>query len=225
MTPEPSPDTLERFRALAGPDVEVPAALLEADEAAAAHDLAEADLDSNLTMPALSGDEREDHAAPASAAGAGAGARVAWDWNGDARWWQDGFCGTAATDASWCPTNVGWADGGSRFAHYYEAVCLAASHDQSAAFTVKKWNGATWETQLAATLAPRHWQRWVAETAGEYTSRCESIASGGDARVHYVWKARWATPFSFTRRGDYPRSVEYAHDWSDDLQGVTNNGS
>jgi hypothetical protein len=225
----------ERFAALAGPAVPVPAALAGPAGPAAVASTGPTTFDVALDPAALpgppadaeaAGASRPDEATPAGKRPAPGDAVIApaWDWDADAEWWQSSSCTMNSVDHAWCPTNVAWADAGAVWGMYYETSCLAASFDQSASHTLARWDGSSWVPLASTTLSPRHWQTWIMETTDWYTSRCESIGAGGDARVHFAHRVRWATP-SVNALGDHPFDREYHADLTDDIQGVTHDAS
>jgi hypothetical protein len=177
---------VDQFKRLAGSNTPVPPAL----SAAMA-----------VSVPAKPGGpvSAPPPAAPSSASSAAVVTRslvelAAIDWNADAAWWTQNFCSTAGVDNVWCPTNLPWADGGTNYATYYEADCLAASQNQSARFTTKYWNGSGWTTNAVSTVAPRTWMRWTANASNYYTARCESINTGGDSRIDFSQRSTWGAP-------------------------------
>jgi hypothetical protein len=217
----------ERFLQLAGPGASVPSALLTASVRSAQRAASEPLVQPALVPPPEAKELMDGALAPVLAPYGHEGSRLRsqgvmplWDWTADAQWWQSNFCALTSVDHAWCPTNVAWADAGSVWAMYYETSCLAASFDQSATHNLRQWNGSQWVLLASTTLAPRYWQKWWMETSSWYTSRCETINSGGDPRVHFAHRVRWATP-STTALADHPFDREYGSDLSDDIQGVT----
>jgi hypothetical protein len=221
----------ERFAALAGPAVPVPTALAEPAGPApmALGGTGALDTVAPPEPPAdgeAAGESRSGDAMPAGKSPAPGDTVIApaWDWNADAEWWQSSFCTMNSVDHAWCPTNVTWADAGSVWGMYYETSCLAASFDQSASHTLERWDGSSWVLLASTTLSPRYWQKWIAETSDWYTSRCESIDTGGDSRVHFAHRVRWATP-PVTTLADHPFDREYHDDLTDDIQGVSHDAN
>jgi hypothetical protein len=209
---------VERFKQLAGPDAPVPDALAQAAAQSTQHALGKP---ASMVpwAPPPPPPERKSELGPS-----GSTVTSLIDWNADALWFQQNFCTWSTVDSVWCPTNVGWADGGSVYAMFYESTCFAASQNQSATYTTKYWNGSAWVTHAVNTVPPRTWYRWTFETLNWYSARCESINTGGDSRVDFSHRFRWGTP-GISGLGDHPSDRTYSGGYSNDTQGVTHDSS
>lgn len=180
-------------------------------------------LGSANARPALPAEPRGDNAfepIDARLAGSPITADPAWDWDADARWWDENFCAKSQVDGVWCPTNVSWAHGGWQPSMYYEATGLAAGFSSSASFWIEEWTGTGWTRIINTTLSPRHWARWWFPR----TSTFRAGIDGGtaDPRVHLAVRLRQAFP-DFAQIDSFPRDVDY--NFSNDLQGVTHDAN
>ena len=208
---------IERFERLAGPGEPVPQALSEA-VAQSQREQGAHPVGPTPWAPPPAEEQRRETVSGSS------GFNQLIDWTADAQWFQQNFCTWSSVDSVWCPTNVGWADAGDVYAMYYESTCLAESQDQSARYTTKYWNGSAWINSSVSTVAPRTWSKWIFEQSRHYSARCESIASGGDSRVAFGHRFRWATP-SVGGLSDFPSDRTYSGGLSNDTQGVTHDSS
>jgi hypothetical protein len=141
---------------------------------------------------------------------------AAW---GDAAWWTYQFCQTHDVDSVWCLPDYAWASTGARWTMYYEANGMNLGSTSVATYWIDEWWG-YWQRIVTEDLYPGQWVSWVFEK----NTYMYSAISGNDPdwHIHFSERFRNAAP-DMSQTTVWPDND--AHYWTEELQGVTQDGS